>query len=370
MKTFKLSDIQATHILDMQLRRLTSMEVSTLRGELAELRRRIAGLSDLLGSKQRQSQMIAGELQDVSDKVGVPRRSLLVDRIDDDVAPVAVVDEPATVTLNAAALVGRAAVSPGSRKPTRHDVLVASATTSTAADVAVITASGRLARTQVAALPPIEGRSRGGHVSEFFSGSNDPALTLVPVSADTPGLLLVTRLGVVKRISGAELAATKDQAAVISFKDPTDRLAAAFAVTDADTVAVVTSDAQLLAFPLAGVREQGRAASGVAGMRLGDGAHVIAAGVVTGDAHVVTVTDAGRTKWTPAAQYPTKGRGGSGVRCHKLLKGEESLTLAYVGPAPVAFAGTTRVDLSGLEAKRDGSGSDTDAMIDLIGWCR
>lgn len=370
IKTFKLSDVQSTHILDMQLRRLTSMEVATLRAELKELKARIADLEDLLGSRTRQSALISSELAAVSDKIGRPRRSAIVDKVDDDVDPIPQEDEPATVTLSTTMLVGRHS-EPFSGKHGQHDVLLGRQNTSTAKQVAVITTRGRLLRVQVAQLAPLAGRARGGQVGEFFPLATDEApLALVSCSGDAPGLLLATSLGVVKRLSGAELSATKDQASLISFKDPTDRLVAAVALDAPGAVALVTSDAQLLRFTLDSVREQGRAAGGVAGMRLSEGARVLAAGPAGDGDQLVTVTDAGRVKLTELAEYPVKGRGGAGVRCHKLLKGEAELQLAYLGPKPLALAGSARVELSGTSARRDGSGVLLDAVPTVVGQPR
>ena len=373
VRTFKLSDTQATHILDMQLRRLTSMEVSSLKAELKELRARIADLADLLSSRPRQSQMISDELGAVAAKVGLPRRSRITTQVD-DVSPAAPVeDEPTVVTLSASGLVGRDG-APAGRKPSRGDVLISRVATSTAAEVGVVTADGRLCRALVAGLPPVEGRSRGGQASEFFTLSGAEPVALVALSPGAPGLVLVTRRGVVKRVSGEELSATKDQAPVMTLKEPGDALVAALALPAAagdgeaqQAVALVSSCARLLRFPLASVREQGRAAGGVAGMRLEEGSSVLAAGLVASDAQVVTVTDAGRVKVTPVLEYPEKGRGGGGVRCHKLLKGEERLALAFVGASPLAFAGSSRADLSGCAGRRDASGTLLEGGVDLVG---
>ena len=106
----------------------------------------------------------------------------------------------------------------------------------------------------------------------------------------------------------------------------------------------------------------------MAGVKLGVGARVVFFGAVPdGDAVVVTVsgtskalpgTDAGLVKVTPLAEYPGKGRATGGVRCHRFLKGEDTLLLAWAGPAPAraAAASGSPVELPPAEGRRDGSG--------------
>jgi DNA gyrase subunit A len=133
----------------------------------------------------------------------------------------------------------------------------------------------------------------------------------------------------------------------------------------------VASDAQLLRFPASAVRPQGRSAGGMAGIRLAPGASVVWFGAVDpappAGAVVVTVagsagalpgTAAGTVKVSPYGEFPPKGRATGGVRCHRFLRGEDTLILAWAGTAPAL--GTTEagvpVDLPGAFGHRDGSG--------------
>ncbi len=137
-----------------------------------------------------------------------------------------------------------------------------------------------------------------------------------------------------------------------------------------DELVFVTSDAQLLHFPAAAVRPQGRNASGMAGIKLAAKAYVVSFDVVPQDADVVVVTiagsssalpgtDAGAVKVTAFGEYPGKGRGTGGVRCMRLLKGQDQLLLAWTGPRPAVActASGVPVELPEPDTKRDGSGS-------------
>ena len=130
------------------------------------------------------------------------------------------------------------------------------------------------------------------------------------------------------------------------------------------------------------MRPQGRTGKGVAGIRLLEGAHVIALGVVRGDdvagSLVATVTGssealpgtvAGSVKVTPLDRFPSKGRGTGGVRAHRFLRGEDCLQLAHVGAAPLRAVGSAGqpLDLPEIDERRDGSGVPLTAVITTIG---
>jgi DNA gyrase subunit A len=148
--------------------------------------------------------------------------------------------------------------------------------------------------------------------------------------------------------------------------------------TQADLI-FITNDAQLLRFPASAVRPQGRSGGGMAGMKLGIGASVVFFGAVAAaDAVVVTVsgssralpgTDAGSVKVAGFGHYPTKGRATGGVRCHRFLKGEDSLLLAWAGQAPAiaAAASGSPVPLPAADGRRDGSGTPGTQPIAAIG---
>ena len=143
----------------------------------------------------------------------------------------------------------------------------------------------------------------------------------------------------------------------------------------------VSSDAQLLRFDAASVRPQGRAAGGMAGIRLSPGAQAISFNVVPGsdaaDAVVVTVagstqalagTDAGSAKVSAFDEFPAKGRATGGVRAQRFLRGEDTLAMAWVGVEARAVGpdGAARL-LPPAGAKRDASGTPLDGVVGAIG---
>src|SRR5690606_26625999 len=159
-----------------------------------------------------------------------------------------------------------------------------------------------------------------------------------------------------------------------------DTVVGAATAADDDELVFITSDAQLLHFTASAVRPQGAAAGGMAGIKLGSGAAVLFFGATaaTDDVTVATVsgadgvipgTDAGRAKVSAFAEFPGKGRGTGGVRAHSFLRGEDRLTVAWVGAAPAYAVGTDGAvrTLPEAPAKRDASGQLIDGVIGSIG---
>jgi DNA gyrase subunit A len=199
-----------------------------------------------------------------------------------------------------------------------------------------------------------------------------------PDSPTGGGLALGTAKGVVKRV-GADYPARADFEVVRL--DDGDRVVGAVELSSPDAeLMFVTSDAHLLRFPAATVRPQGRPAGGMAGIRLAAGASAVFFGAVdTATANVlVTVagsssalpgTEPGSAKVTPLEAYPAKGRGTGGVRCQRLLRGEDAVVLAWAGPAPgrAASAAGVPVDLPEPDPRRDGSGTPLAQPVERIG---
>jgi DNA gyrase subunit A len=140
--------------------------------------------------------------------------------------------------------------------------------------------------------------------------------------------------------------------------------------TGEEELCFISSDAQLLHFGAGAVRPQGRSGGGIAGIRLSAGEQVALFGALdpgedavvvtaTGSSTALPGTEPGAVKVTPFAEYPAKGRATGGVRCHRFLKGEDTLVLAWAGqgPARAAAASGAAVDLPEATGRRDGSGT-------------
>ena len=337
-----LSEIQATHILDMQFRRLVGLEKQKLIDERDTLVTTINGYEKLLASETRQRTLVLAELREFVDHHGRERRSEIIAEADvqtfspADLAPAAsaeVVDEECLVTLSSSGQIGREPVEGGKRStPNRHDLVVASVETTTAALVWAVTSEGRALSALTHDAGETTSRTRGVAASQFF-GTNRNEEVLTVCSGPFGGhLVLVTESGVAKRLTAEELEGTRSGSTVMRVKEG-DRLVAAFVCADDLDIVMVADNASVLRTAVEGISVQGRGAGGVAGMKVKNGSKLIAAGPINTeiwDGAVVSVTNNAEAKATPYDELPAKGRGGSGVRLTKLRAGER-LPTAFVG---------------------------------------
>jgi DNA gyrase subunit A len=335
-----LSELQATHILDMQLRRLTALEKIKLQEEAAGLRAAIEDYEKILASEQRQRTIVLKELEDLVEQFGHARRTRIISP--DQLADVELeaileeaaraTDEPCAVALSASGVVGREpATGPKQATFGRHDVLRCRVQTTTMSKVAAITDAGRVLQAPAAAISEVTGRSRGDAAGEAFgTQKGEQILTLITGADPQAAVMLVTAGGVAKRVTTEEIMTTPNAKSIISVK-PGDSLIAAFPLANGGEVIVVASNAQALRIEGDSVSVQGRGAGGVSGMKLSEGATVIAAGPANEDTVILTHTDRQTAKVTDAAEIPLKGRGTGGVRVTK-FKDERRLDFAYVGP--------------------------------------
>jgi len=383
-EAFELSEVQATYILEMPLRRLTRFSTLELETERDTLTTEIARLTEILDDRERLRALVGDDLAAMAKTHGTPRRTILLASsgvVTTAATPLEVPDDPCWVLLSSAGLLARTSHAeplPEGGGRSTHDVVTSRVRTTARGEVGLLTSAGRLVRLGALDLPTVPTTANapnlqgGTHVSELVSlAADEQPLALTTLSPDSPGLALGTASGVVKRVNAEVLA--KDSWEVVRL-EPGDRVVGALELTDAEVELVfVSSDAQLLHFPASAVRPQGRAGGGMAGIKLTPGARAVFFGVVPvgagepGDAVVVTVagsstalpgTDAGTVKVTPLTEYPAKGRATGGVRCHRFLRGEDTLLLAWAGPAPAlaAAASGAPVDLPPAEGRRDGSG--------------
>ncbi|NQX33848.1 DNA topoisomerase (ATP-hydrolyzing) subunit A [Herbiconiux sp. VKM Ac-2851] len=403
---FELSVLQADYILELRLRRLTKFSLIELEAERDRLREEIAQLEALLGDPALIRRAVSDELEEVAEKFGTPRRTLLTEarpqapasRRSQPVLEVA--DSPCTVYLSTTGRVLRVdreesaegdggpgtpagSGSGAALRRSKHDAIRSEVTTTRRSEVGAITDTGRLIRMPVLDLPaaPLNSVQLGAgvRISDYLAldAKREKIVGLVSLTSPVP-IALGTAQGVVKRVAPGAYPAKPDFE-LIALK-PGDKVVGVAQHSEDDELVFITSDAQLLRFFQASVRPQGVTAGGMAGINLGSGASVIYFGSVpdTGDAVVVTIagstatlagTDPGTGKVSEFAEFPPKGRATGGVRAHRFLKGEDVLTVAWAGPAPalaVANDGAART-LPEVGARRDASGVGLGGVVGSVG---
>ena len=413
-QVFELSERQADYILELRLRRLTKFSRIELEAEADELRREIEALEALLADEALLRAQVGRELDEVSERFATPRRTRLTEGSAtvtarpsgkrganaDAELEARLADSPTHVFLSATGRILRVDVSeeqpdvPTPARRSKHDAIAARVETTVHGEIGAVTSTGRLIRFPVVDLPASPAASvllsAGVRVHEFLAlaDKKERVLAIVPVADpddpdavdSVPPLALGTRQGVVKRVSGIDFGKNRELE-VIALK-PGDEVVGAGVARDEDELVFVADDTQLLHFPASSVRPQGRAAAGMAGIKLQPGSNVIGFSVLDGarldDVEVVTIasrsgaldgTDPGSAKVSPFEEFPGKGRATGGVRAQRLIRGEDKLAIAWAGVSPAranARDGASR-ELPPGGSKRDASGTPLTAPVDVVG---
>ena len=390
MTVFELSQAQATYILDMPLRRLTKFSRLELESERGALHQTLIELDAILANESLLRQVVSEELAEVATSFGTPRRTVLLEFAGQAVSaamPLEVADDPCLVLLSSTGLLARTTTDePLSRggPRARHDTVSSAVPATARGTVGAVTSAGRLHRLAVLDLPALPMTATAPHlqggapVSEFLGlESGERVLCLTTLDPSAMGLAVGTRAGVVKRVTPDHPA--KEVWDVIRLDDGDEVVGATELTTATAELCFVSTDAQLLHFPASAVRPQGRGGSGIAGMKLAHDARAVHFGAVVAPADAVLVTVAGvsvspaatqpgTVKVSPFTDYPAKGRATGGVRCHRFLKGEDTLLLAWAGTGPaLASAGSSApVDLPEPTGRRDGSGTPASQPITAV----
>ena len=391
MSVFDLTETQTTYILDMPLRRLTKYSRIELETEQGTLRTTIDELTAILESDTLLRDTVSNELADVAKKFGTPRRTVLLESAGTPATtavPLEVTDDPCWALLSSTGLMARTmtdAPLPQDGPRAKHDVITSAVRTTARGEVAALTSAGRMIRLGVLDMPALPSTasapnlSGGAPVSEFLQLAPDErVLCLVGLGDAEVGVALGTADGVVKRLT-PDYPLNKDSWDVITLRPGDQVVGAVELASDDRDLVFVTSDAQLLRFPASAVRPQGRSAGGMAGIRLAPGQQAVTFATVdparenvvvtvSGSSAALPGTEPGSLKVTPYDEYPSKGRGTGGVRCHRFLRGEDTLILAWAGAVPARAAAATGVpiDLPPATGRRDGSGSPASQPIAAV----
>lgn len=364
-KTFDLDDEQAKYIGDMrliQLKRKDKLEVDKkIKGYEAELKR----LRSIIKNQSNLDKELIKELLDAKQLIDRPRKSHVIkktieefDRMNgeskeqlsadaNNASPISDIMVSGTTSVF---LSGNGEVSQSKKRPTNtiqaiHDIDLNDI-------VLVIRTDGSSIRVPAYELPEKPTMLSKATAGIVRLGKSDKPTGYVAMS---------TNDGHVKVLDISTL--TKQDCDVISLA-PNAKVTSAVPLTDDLDFIFITTDAKLLHFNAKTVNPQGRTSKGVVGIKLSNGAQVLFAGASVPEAMVITATESS-SKMTPLTEYPAKGRGTGGVRCHKFLKGEKALTFAAAAKNIIAVSSEGEV-LEIPVGKRDGSGTTNDLVAAYI----
>ena len=340
----EIDDVQATAILDMQLRRLTALSREELQNEHDTLRTEITDLEDILGSDARKRAIIRDELAEIVDKYGDDRRTRLVPAEGDMTAEDLIPEEPVVVTITRGGYAKRTKADlyrsqkrggKGVRgaQLREDDVVEQFFVTTTHHWILFFTNRGRVYRAKAYELPELARDAKGQHVANLLAFQPDEKIAKVLALRDyeqSPYLVLATKHGLVKKTRLTEYDSNRNGGVIaVAFRNESDEVIGAELVGPTDDILLVSRKAQAIRFTATDeqLRPMGRGTGGVFGMKFRDGDELLSMSVVRDgtDSYVFTVTDGGYAKRTAVEDYRVQGRGGLGIKAMKINEDRGSL---------------------------------------------
>ncbi len=338
---FGFSEVQANHILELPLGRLTRLGRRELAEELAELRVTIAELQEILADESRLRAVIRSELVALREQFAQARRTELAldpgefnieDLIDDEevVFIMSAGGYMKTTSADAFRTQGRGGRGVAGAKLKDGDYISAVIHTSAHAYLLFFTNRGRVHRLRVHQVPMAGRTARGTAVVNLLSLAEGERVAAVIDTRDyetNPYLLFLTRRGRVKKTRFTDYESRYRGLQAIRLLDG-DELVQVLPLGAQDHVCVITRRGNVLRFDSREVRPTGRAAAGVKGMRLREGDEVVAMVRVLDEQFLLVVTDEGFGKRTGFAAFTPRHRGGLGVRGVRLVSGKGEVVAA------------------------------------------
>ncbi|WBB65765.1 DNA gyrase subunit A [Micromonospora sp. WMMD812] len=346
IRLLEIDEIQATAILDMQLRRLAALERQRILDDLAKLELEIADLKDILAKPERQRKIVSEELGEIVAKWGDDRRTQIVP-FDGEVSMedlIAREDVVVTITRTGYAKRTKVDLYRSQRRggkgvsgaTLRQDDIVSHFFVCSTHDwILFFTNKGRVYRAKAYELPEASRVAKGQHVANLLAFQPDEQIAQIieiPNYQVAPYLVLATKNGLVKKTRLEEFDSNRSGGIIaINLRDE-DELVGAALVGPEDDLLLVSKNAQAIRFNASdeALRPMGRATSGVIGMRFTEDDVLLAMEVVRSGMDVLVATNGGYAKRTPIEEYPVQGRGGKGVLTAKITERRGGLVGAVV----------------------------------------
>ena len=346
MGLLEIDELQATAILDMQLRRLAALERQKIIDEYDELMARIADYNDILASEPRQRSIVSEELAEVVSDYGDDRRTQFIPWDGDVSHEDLIAEDDVVVTITSGGYAkrtktdlyrqqrrgGRGVKGAALRQ---DDVVEHFFVTTTHHWILFFTTKGRVYRAKAYQLPEAGRDAKGQHVANLLAFQPDEEIAQVLTLRDyeaAPYLVLATRGGMVKKTRLSEYDSNRSGGVIAINLREGDEVISAQLVNDDDDLLLVSRKGMSARFRAddATLRPMGRATGGVIGMRFRGDDALLSMDVVREGTFVVTVTDGGYAKRTPVEEWSPKGRGILGVRAMRLVEARGALVGAMV----------------------------------------
>ncbi len=354
MKEFKFSDLQATAILEMKLSKLAGLERQAVEDELKEKQKFIADMKDILASPKRVLKIIADELKEIRTKYADERRTKIVkggvkEISDEDLVP----EKETMLVLTAGGYVKctdpteyraqkRGGVGVIDLETKEEDFVTMLVSGSTHDNLLFFTNLGKVYQMKMYDIPEGRRATRGKSIMNFLSLSAEEKVNSIlampkDIDKSPTSLMLVTKNGTAKKMSSESFKDVRRSGIIAIRLDKDDQLISALVTAKSDEVMIATAEGQSIRFKESDIREMGRTAGGVRGIKLSADDAVIGVDVIRNDLRkgkeggsFLTMSANGFGKKTDLKEYKVQNRGGSGIKTAKVTPKTGKLIVAKV----------------------------------------
>src|SRR5918996_2194605 len=331
---YGLTEVQANHILDMPLRRLTALEQDKIRDEHEALQHTIAELREILGDETKVRSIIAEELTEIKEKFADERRTRIVpDEGEFDIEDL-IADEDLVVSVSRDGYIKSVPVDTYKRQGRggrgvrgaalkEGDIVEHLLTTTAHSYLLLFSNTGRVYRIKAHEIPKRDRTARGTAVVNVVPMRPDDSVAAVIDTRDYETyryLLIATKRGMVKKTVFREYDSSRREGIIAVNLKKGDEVVKVRPTSGEDDVLLITRKGKAIRFKEEHARPMGRTATGVIGIRLDDDDEVVACDIIQSDAELLVVTRFGYGKRTKLTEFPRKGRGGKGVIAAKLTR--------------------------------------------------
>lgn len=350
MEKFKLSEIQATAILDMQLRRLAALERQKIEDELAMVRETIAYLEDLLAHPEKILAVIKDELGNLKQKYADPRRTrVFKGKVDEFSEEDLIPNEATVITLTETGYIKRQSMNSfqlqnrggkGVRGMTtkEEDTISHIKSAMTHDNIIFFTNKGKAYQLRAYEIAESSRVSKGTAIVNLLNieqGEKVESLVIVNKNLKKGYIFLTTRKGTVKKTAISEFENIRRNGMIAIKLDNGDELVWSNISTGEDDVLLVTRQGKAIRFSEKSVRPLGRGTIGVRGIKLAEGDEVISMDVLNkaeANAELLTIMENGLGKKTVVSQFPKQERGGQGVKVAKVTDKTGNVAVSQIIP--------------------------------------
>ena len=353
MKEFKFTDPQATAILEMKLAKLAGLERKAVLDELEEKQKFIKEMRELLASPKKILKVISDELKEIGEKYKDERRTRVIksgvkEISDDDLIP----EKETLLVFTQGGYVKRSdpaeyraqkrgGVGVIDLETKEEDFVTMLVGGSTHSDLLFFTNLGKVYQMKMYDIPEGRRATKGKSIMNFLSLAGEEKVTSIlamPKGGSATSLMLVTKTGTAKKMSSESFRDVRRSGIIAIRLDKGDQLISAILCEKGDQIMLATSLGQAIRFKESDIREMGRTAGGVRGIKLRKLDEVIGVDVIKGgkndgegkNGSFLTMSSNGFGKKTALKEYKVQKRGGSGIKTAKVTQKTGKLIVAKV----------------------------------------